>query len=265
MPPLEPALPVPSAQPNTTRFAKPWNRAIRGSPVANRFDPIISYQPSTHKKKKKSLSKRARDRPVAVNSETPDFANTIEAPLSQLASTIDKLAVVCFHLLRPHECRLAGDRREIAPVLARHRVETFDKGPVPSAIDRSKRKKDNPALFRRTARVLARYTPRLSPRALRASPKPSATAQSLRRLATRGGRIGQHGWRDEKELISCATSPTLRVPPDFFIVGSAARKSPQTPASWEVRMHTLSRASLSQFLAFSARRALSREPRVSRA
>src|ERR1700723_2641680 len=68
---------------------------------------------------------RAEIDAVAANPEPPTFANTIEA-LERSGRGLDRVASVFFNLVGAHtNDELQAIEREIAPVLARHRSETY--------------------------------------------------------------------------------------------------------------------------------------------
>src|SRR5580704_15051292 len=62
---------------------------------------------------------------VAANPELPTFANTIEA-LERSGRSLDKVAAVFFNLTgAATNDELQAVEREMAPILSRHRSETF--------------------------------------------------------------------------------------------------------------------------------------------
>ena len=100
---------------------------------------------------------RAEIDAVAANPDPPTFANTIEA-LERSGRRLDRVASVFFNLAgAATNDELQAIEREIAPVLSRHRSETYLNAALFQRIDALKAEEGALALSAEQARVLARY------------------------------------------------------------------------------------------------------------
>ena len=104
------------------------------------------------------LAKRARrSTPSPPIPSRPTFANTIEG-LERSGRSLDRVASVFFNLAGAHtNDELQAIEREIAPVLARHRSETYLNEALFKRIDAIKAQMEKLALSAEQARVLERY------------------------------------------------------------------------------------------------------------
>ncbi len=192
---------------------------------------------------------------VAANSEPPTFANTIEA-LERSGRRLDQVASVFFNLTGAHtNDELQAIEREIAPVLARHRSETYLNEALFRRIDAIKADDDKLALSAEQTRVLDRYHLDFTRAGAGAAPEAKTRLAAItERLATLATEFGQHVLADEKDWLMLLDEPDLEGLPDFFIA-SAARIAADRghPGKYAI---TLSRSSVEPFLQFSARRDL---------
>jgi peptidyl-dipeptidase Dcp len=198
---------------------------------------------------------RAEIDAVAANPEPPTFANTIEA-LERSGRSLDRVASVFFNLVGAHtNDELQAIEREIAPVLARHRSETYLNEPLFKRIDALKADENKLSLSAEQARVLDRYHLDFTRAGAGALPVAKTRLAAItERLATLSTEFGQHVLADEKDWLMLLDKPDLDGLPDFF-VASAARSAADRghPGKYAV---TLSRSSVEPFLQFSARRDL---------
>ena len=97
------------------------------------------------------LAKRARrSTPSPPIPSAPTFANTIEA-LERSGRSLDRVASVFFNLAGAHtNDELQAIEREIAPVLARHRSETYLNEALFKRIDAIKAQKEKLGALGRT-------------------------------------------------------------------------------------------------------------------
>ena len=100
---------------------------------------------------------RAEIDAVAANPDPPTFANTIEA-LERSGRSLDKVAAVFFNLAgAATNDEIQAIEREIAPVLARHRSDTYLNDALFKRIDALKAGEARLGLSAEQARVLGRY------------------------------------------------------------------------------------------------------------
>jgi peptidyl-dipeptidase Dcp len=192
---------------------------------------------------------------VAANPEPPTFANTIEA-LERSGRGLDKVGRVFFNLTgAATNDELQAIEREMAPILARHRNETYLNGALFRRIDALNAEGSGLGLSAEQARVLTRY--HLDFTRAGAGLKPEAKARLAaisERLATLAAEFGQNVLADEKAWLMLLDEHDLDGLPDFF-VSSAARIAAERGRAGKYAV-TLSRSSIEPFLQFSARRDL---------
>jgi peptidyl-dipeptidase Dcp len=192
---------------------------------------------------------------VAANPEPPTFANTIEA-LERSGRSLDKVGRVFFNLTgAATNDELQAIEREMAPILARHRNETYLNDALFRRIDALNAEGSGLGLSAEQARVLARY--HLDFTRAGAGLKPEAKARLAaisERLATLAAEFGQNVLADEKAWLMPLDGHDLDGLPDFF-VSSAARIAAERGRAGKYAV-TLSRSSIEPFLQFSARRDL---------
>ncbi len=192
---------------------------------------------------------------VAASPAPPTFANTIEA-LERSGRKLEKVSRVFFNLAgAATNDELQAIERDIAPVLARHRNETFLNDSLFKRIDALKAEGDKLGLSAEQARVLARYHLDFTRAGAGLPPEAKARLAAIsERLATLGAEFGQNVLADEKAWLMLLNEDDLDGLPDFFIA-SAARVAAERghPGRYAV---TLSRSSIEPFLQFSTRRDL---------
>jgi len=192
---------------------------------------------------------------VAANPDPPSFANTIEA-LERSGRSRDKVSRVFFNLAgAATNDELQAIEREMAPVLSRHRSETYLNDALFARIDALKADEHKLGLSAEQTRVLARYHLDFTRAGAGLSPETKARLAAIsERLATLGAQFGQNVLADEKAWLLLLEKDDLDGLPDFFIA-SAARIAADSGHAGKYAV-TLSRSSIEPFLQFSARRDL---------
>ncbi|MGB7974975.1 MAG: M3 family metallopeptidase [Roseiarcus sp.] len=236
------ALPNPLLEPWTGPFEAPPFDCFEPQHFRPAFDAALSQA-------------RAEIDAVAANPKSPTFANTIEA-LERSGRSLDRVASVFFNLVGAHtNDELQAIEREIAPVLARHRSETYLNEALFKRIDALQANAGKLGLSAEQARVLDRYHLDFTRAGAAASPEAKARLAAIaERLATLAAQFGQNVLKDEKDWLMLLEEPDLAGLPDFF-VSSAARGAADRGHTGKYAV-TLSRSSIEPFLQFSARRDL---------
>ena len=193
---------------------------------------------------------------IAANPAPPTFANTIEA-LERSGRSLDRVGGVFFNLTgAATNDELQAIEREIAPVLARHRNDTYLNEALFKRIDALKAEEDGLGLSAEQARVLERYHLNFTRAGAGAPPDAKARLAAIgERLATLAAEFGQNVLADEKAWLMLLDEDDLEGLPDFFIA-QRRRESPPSAAIRATFAVTLSRSSIEPFLQFSARRDL---------
>src|SRR5271157_4716673 len=198
---------------------------------------------------------RAEIDAVAADPDPPTFVNTVEA-LERSGRSLDKVAGVFFNLAgAATNDEIQAIEREIAPILARHRSETYLNDALFKRIDALKAGQEKLGLSAEQARVLERYHLDFTRAGAGQPPEAKARLAAIaERLATLGAEFGQNVLADEKDWLMLLDESDLDGLPDFFIA-SAARVAAERghPGRYAV---TLSRSSIEPFLQFSTRRDL---------
>lgn len=198
---------------------------------------------------------RAEIDAVAADPEPPTFANTIEA-LERGGRRLDQVASVFFNLAGAHtNDELQAIERDIAPLLARHRSDTYLNEALFKRIDALEADKEKLGLSAEQKRVLERYHLDFTRAGAGQPPEAKARLAAIaERLAALATRFGQNVLADEKDWLMLLGEPDLDGLPDF-LVASAARIAADRghPGQYAI---TLSRSSVEPFLQFSARRDL---------
>jgi len=192
---------------------------------------------------------------VAASPAPPTFANTIEA-LERSGRKLEKVSRVFFNLAgAATNDELQAIERDIAPVLARHRNETFLNDSLFKRIDALKAEGDKLGLSAEQARVLARYHLDFTRAGAGLPPEAKARLAAIsERLATLGAEFGQNVLADEKAWLMLLGEADLDGLPDFFVASAARTAAARDhPGRYAV---TLSRSSIEPFLQFSTRRDL---------
>ena len=192
---------------------------------------------------------------IAADPAPPTFANTIEA-LERSGRSLDRVAGVFFNLTgAATNEELQAIEREIAPILARHRNDTYLNEAQFNRIDALKAEEAKLGLSAEQARVLGRYHLNFTRSGAGAPPGAKARLAAIgERLATLAAEFGQNVLADEKAWLMLLDEEDLEGLPDFYRA-SAARIAAERghPEHFAV---TLSRSSIEPFLQFSARRDL---------
>ncbi|MBV8103225.1 MAG: peptidase M3, partial [Hyphomicrobiales bacterium] len=235
---------------DTNPLLEPWTGPFEAPPF-ERIEPS-HFRPAFDAAIRQA---RAEIDAVAANPDPPSFANTIEA-LERSGRSLDKVAAVFFNLAgSATNDEIQAIEREIAPVLARHRSETYLNDALFKRIDALKADEARFGLTAEQARVLERYhldfTRAGAGRPAEAKARLAAIAE---RLATLGAQFGQNVLADEKDWLLLLRENDLDGLPDFF-VASAARVAAERGHEGKYAV-TLSRSSVEPFLQFSARRDL---------
>ncbi len=235
---------------DTNPLLEPWTGPFEAPPF-ERIEPK-HFRPAFDVALKAS---RAEIDAVAANPEPPTFANTIEA-LERSGKSLDKVAAVFFNLTgAATNDEIQAIEREIAPVLARHRSDTYLNDALFRRIDALKAEEEKLGLSAEQARVLARYHLNFTRAGAGLMPEIKARLAAIgERLATLGAQFGQNVLADEKAWILLIDAGDLDGLPDFY-VSSAARLAAERGAAGQYAV-TLSRSSIEPFLQFSARRDL---------
>ncbi len=198
---------------------------------------------------------RAEIDAIAADPAPPTFANTIEA-LERSGRSLDRVARVFFNLAGTvSNDELEAIERAIAPVLSRHRSDTYLNEGLFRRIDALKSRETSLDLTAEQARALARYHLDFVRAGAGLAPEAKARLAAIgERLATLSAAFGQNVLADEKAWTLWLDKGDLEGLPDFF-VASAARLAAERgePGRYAV---TLARSSIEPFLQFSARRDL---------
>jgi len=235
---------------DTNPLLEPWTGPFEAPPF-ERIEPS-HFRPAFDAAIRQA---RAEIDAVAANPDPPSFANTIEA-LERSGRSLDKVAAVFFNLAgSATNDEIQAIEREIAPVLARHRSETYLNDALFKRIDALKADEARFGLTAEQARVLERYHLDFT-RAGAGQPQEAKArlAAIAERLATLGAQFGQNVLADEKDWLLLLRENDLDGLPDFF-VASAARVAAERGHEGKYAV-TLSRSSVEPFLQFSARRDL---------
>src|SRR6185312_12446670 len=137
---------------DTNPLLEPWTGPFEAPPF-DRFEPR-HFRPAFDAA---LAHARGEIDAVAADPAPPTFANTIEA-LERSGRSLDKVASVFFNLAGAHtNDELQAIEREIAPVLARHRTDTYLNEALFKRIDAVKAAKEKLGLTAEQARVLERY------------------------------------------------------------------------------------------------------------
>ncbi len=231
----------PLLSPWTTPFGVPPFAAIRAEHFAPAFTAAMAEN-------------RTEMDAIAANPAAPDFANTVEA-LERAGEALGRIGGVFFNLAASQATdALQAVEREVAPILARHRMEM--------AL--------HPGIFRRVAALhearatlgLAddqlRLLERLHLRLLRSGAALGEDARARlteisTRLATLHTSFGQNVLADENDWTLPLGAGDLAGLPDFAIAAAAEAARERGMDGYAI---TLARSSVEPFLTFSARRDL---------
>jgi peptidyl-dipeptidase Dcp len=228
----------------------PWTGPFEAPPFA-RIEPA-HFRPAFESALKEA---RAEIDAIADNPAPPSFANTIEA-LERSGRSLDQVAGVFFNLASAAtNDELQAIEREMAPILSRHRSETYFNAALFARVVALKANEQKLGLDEEQARVLERYHLNFT-RTGAGLPAESKTrlAEIAERLASLGAAFGQNVLADEKDFLLLLEAGDLAGLPDFLVKGAARAAAERGhPGKYGI---TLSRSSIEPFLQFSARRDL---------
>jgi peptidyl-dipeptidase Dcp len=192
---------------------------------------------------------------IAQNPAPPTFANTIEA-LERGGKNLDRVASVFFNLAgAATNDELQQIERDIAPILSRHRSETFFNEALFARIEALKADEQKLGLNEEQARVLERYHLNFTRTGAGLAPDAKARLAAIaERLASLGAQFGQNVLADERDYLLLLDEADLDGLPDFLVSG-AARTAAERGHAGKYGI-TLGRSSIEPFLQFSARRVL---------
>jgi peptidyl-dipeptidase Dcp len=239
-------LPIPDANP----LLEAWTGPFEAPP----FDRIAPrhFEPAFEVALKEA---RAEIDAIAADPAPPTFANPIEA-LERSGRTLDRVAKVFFNLAGAEtNDELEAIERAIAPVLSRHRSDTYLNDALFRRVETLKAREASLGLSPEQARALRRYHLDFVRSGAGLPPQAKARLAAIgERLATLAAEFGQNVLADEKAWALWLGPDDLEGLPDFF-VASAARLAAERgePGRYVV---TLARSSVEPFLQFSARRDL---------
>ena len=191
---------------------------------------------------------------IAENPEPPSFANTIVA-MERSGENLDKAASVFFNLVSTDADELEALERDIAPILSRHRSETFLNEKLFTRIKTLYVARENLGLSPEETRLLERaYINFTRAGAGLPAEKKARLAEIGEQLASLGAQFGQNVLADEKSWLMLLDAGDLDGLP-ASLVSSAARTAAERghPGRYAI---TLLRSSIEPFLQFSARRDL---------
>jgi peptidyl-dipeptidase Dcp len=235
---------------NTNPLLEPWTGPFEAPP----FDRV---EPHHFRPAFDAALKGARREidAVATDPAAPTFANTIEA-MERSGRSLDRVGKVFSNLAgAATNDELQAIEREIAPILARHRNDTYLNDALFNRIDALKAGEDRLGLSPEQARVLERYHLNFTRAGAGQPPEAKARLAAIgERLATLAAEFGQNVLADEKAWLMLLDEEDLEGLPDFYRASAARIASERGhPERFAV---TLSRSSIEPFLQFSARRDL---------
>ncbi len=221
------------------------------APPFDRIEPD-HFRPAFERALKQSRGEIDR---IAADPAPPSFANTIEA-MERSGRSLDRVAHVFFNLVgAATNDELQAIEREIAPILSRHRSETYLNDTLFKRIDALKADEAQLGLSAEQARVLDRYHLNFTRAGAGLTPEVKARLAAIaERLATLAAEFGQNVLADERGWLMLLDESDLDGLPEFF-VASAARIAADRGHAGKYAV-TLSRSSIEPFLQFSSRRDL---------
>jgi peptidyl-dipeptidase Dcp len=228
----------------------PWTGPFEAPPFA-RIEPA-HFRPAFEIALKEA---RAEIDAIAQNPAPPTFANTIEA-LERSGRSLNRVANVFYNLAgAATNDELEAIEREMAPILSRHRSETYFNEALFSRVEALKADEQKLGLNEEQARVLERYHLNFTRTGVGLPAGSTARlAEIAERLASLGAQFGQNVLADEKSFLMLLEAGDLEGLPDFLVKGAARTATERGhPGKYGV---TLSRSSIEPFLQFSSRRDL---------
>ncbi|MEJ0095742.1 MAG: M3 family metallopeptidase [Methylocella sp.] len=236
--------------PSKNPLLEPWTGPLKTPP----FDRVTPehFAPAFEAALKEA---RAEIDAIAADPTTPTFANTIEA-LERSGRALDRVSSVFFNLVGTDANEaLEAIERNIAPVLSRHRSETFLNEALFARVARLYAERERLGLSAEQLRVLERYHLNFARNGAGLPPESKKRLAEIgERLATLGAQFGQNVLADEKAYLLVLDVEDLGGLP-ASLIASAARTAVERghPGKYGI---TLSRSSIEPFLQFSERRDL---------
>ena len=191
---------------------EPWTGPFEAPPF-DRIEPA-HFRPAFDAALKEA---RREIDAIAADPAPPTFANTIEA-LERSGRSLDRVGGVFFNLTgAATNDELQAIEREIAPVLARHRSDTYLNEALFKRIDALKAEEAKLGLSAEQARVLERYHLNFTRAGAGAPPDAKARLAAIgERLATLAAEFGQNVLADEKAWLMLLDEEDLEGLPDFY-------------------------------------------------
>jgi peptidyl-dipeptidase Dcp len=193
---------------------------------------------------------------IADSTAAPTFANTIDA-MELSGHRLNDVAAAFYNLTGAHTNEaLQKIEREIAPVMARNRNETYLNEKLFHRIDELHRQRERLGLSVEEARVLDRYHTRFVRSGAQLGPHEKKRFAAINeRMATLGTQFSQNVLADEKAYtLVLETKEDLAGLPEFLV--SVAAEAAEERGMVGKHVITLSRSSIEPFLQFSKRRDL---------
>jgi peptidyl-dipeptidase Dcp len=238
-----PIAPNPLLAPWIGPFEAPPFAAIRPEHFRPAFDAAMEQ-------------KRAEIAAIAEQSETPDFANTIDA-LERSGKALDRVGSVFYNLAGADSSdALEAIERDMAPLLSRLSSEVYLNAGLFGRIAALYAQREALDLSAEQGRVLERYHLAFTRHgAALGAPDKATLAANSERLATLGAQFGQNVLADEKSWILVLGAPDDLAGLSGELIAAAAEVAEARgyPGKHAV---TLSRSSLEPFLQYATRRDL---------
>jgi peptidyl-dipeptidase Dcp len=230
---------------------EPWTGPFEAPPF-ERLSPE-HFMPAFEKA---LAENRAEIDAIAANPEPPSFENTIAA-LERSGQALDRVSSVFFNLAGADtNDALEAIEREIAPILSRHRSETYLNEALFQRVEALQAQKGTLGLNAEQARVLERYHIAFVRNGGGLRPEFKARLAAIgERLATLGTQFGQNVLADEKAYMLVLEGPDdLAGLPESLVAAAAGTAADRgLPGKHAI---TLARSSIEPFLQFSTRRDL---------
>jgi peptidyl-dipeptidase Dcp len=228
-----------------------WNTPFQTPPFERiepaHFPPAFEQAIAEH---------RAEINAIADRKEAPSLTNTINA-LDLSGRRLRDVAAVFYNLTGSHtNDALQKIERDIAPVMARHRNETYLNEKLFRRVDELYGQRDQLELSEEEARVLERFHTRFVRSGAQLAPEAKKRFAAINeRMATLGTQFSQNVLADEKAYaLVLESKEDLAGLPEFLV--NAATEAAEERGMRGKHVITLSRSSIEPFLQFSKRRDL---------